>query len=171
MTYLKEVESTNIQISRRIGSSLTSKGKGATVARISLKPLDTVSEASQMTEESQVDSCLSAPMEHITASSNFAWAKRKKQILPPRLSGLRTSRSHRLQQTSEGIPRVVLQAEAFLDSETQEKDQLPRSRVYDEIHNRGVQEHKMWHNQLESFDAAELYDEPQELSTVREYKP
>lgn len=118
-----------------------------------------------MTEESQVDSCLSAPMDNITASSNFEWDKRKKQILPPRLSGLRTWRS-------QGIPRVVLQAEAFLDSETHEKDQLPRSRVYDEIHNRAVQEHKMWHNRLESFDTAELYDEPpQEISTVREYKP
>lgn len=118
-----------------------------------------------MTEESQVDSCLSAPMDNTTASSNFAWAKRQKQILPPRLSGLRTSRSHRL-QTPEAVPSVVLKAEAFLDSESQEREELTSSRVFDEIHNRAVQEHKMWHNRLESFDSSELY-EPQEFSTVR----
>lgn len=117
-----------------------------------------------MTEESQVDSCLTTPIEN-TASSNFAWAKRQKKIVPPRLSGLRTSRSHRMQTHEPEPPSVLLQAEANLESETREKDQLT-SRGFGGIHNRAVQEHKMWHNRLDSFDASELY-EPQEFLAVR----
>lgn len=159
-TFCKVEVEANIPVSRRNGSNHTSRGKGATVSRISVKPLDTVSEASQMTEESQVDSCLTTPIEN-TASSNFAWAKRQKKIVPPRLSGLRTSRSHRMQTHEPEPPSVLLQAEAILESETREKDQLT-SRGFGGIHNRAVQEHKMWHNRLDSFGASELY-EPQEF--------
>ncbi|XP_049396929.1 cyclin-dependent kinase C-2 C-like [Solanum stenotomum] len=60
------------------GSGHISKGKGATVARISMKPsYDTVSEASQTTEESQGESIRSVPAQ--TASSGTAWAKMRTQ--------------------------------------------------------------------------------------------
>lgn len=61
------------------GSAHISKGKGATVACISMKPsYDTVSEASQTTEESQGESIRSVPAQ-MTASSGTAWAKMRKQ--------------------------------------------------------------------------------------------
>ncbi|XP_069151063.1 protein IMPAIRED IN BABA-INDUCED STERILITY 1-like isoform X1 [Solanum lycopersicum] len=60
------------------GSGHISKGKGATVAGISMKPsYDTVSEASQTTEESQGESIRSVPAQ--TTSSGTAWAKMRKQ--------------------------------------------------------------------------------------------
>ncbi|XP_009768104.1 protein IMPAIRED IN BABA-INDUCED STERILITY 1-like isoform X2 [Nicotiana sylvestris] len=56
-----------------------SKGKGATVARISMKPsYDTVSEVSQTTEESQGESIRSVPAQ-MAASSGVTWAKKRKQ--------------------------------------------------------------------------------------------
>ncbi|PHU19619.1 putative serine/threonine-protein kinase [Capsicum chinense] len=64
---------------RNNGASVQiSKGKGATVARISMKPsYDTVSDTSQTTEESQGESIRSVPAQ-MTASSGTAWPRMRK---------------------------------------------------------------------------------------------
>lgn len=76
---MKEAEANIHNGLRNIGGSgHISKGKGATVAGISMKPsYDTVSEASQTTEESQGESIRSVPAQ--TTSSGTAWAKMRKQ--------------------------------------------------------------------------------------------
>lgn len=76
---MKEAEA-NIHNGRRNnGASVQiSKGKGATVARISMKPsYDTVSDTSQTTEESQGESIRSVPAQ-MTASSGTAWPRMRK---------------------------------------------------------------------------------------------
>ncbi|CAA3028331.1 probable serine threonine- kinase At1g54610 [Olea europaea subsp. europaea] len=93
-----EVVEANIQVGRRHhgGGSHLYKGGRATVSRMSAKEYyDTVSEASQMTEESQADSVKTVPVQ-ITASSGFAWAKKRKQEAGMTRLGYRTSRSHNL---------------------------------------------------------------------------
>ncbi|XP_009597660.1 protein IMPAIRED IN BABA-INDUCED STERILITY 1-like [Nicotiana tomentosiformis] len=80
MVSTEEAEA-NIHNGRRNngGSGPISKGKGATVARISMKPsYDTVSEASQTTGDSQGESIRSVPAQ-MTASSGVTWAKKRKQ--------------------------------------------------------------------------------------------
>ncbi|KAJ8557191.1 hypothetical protein K7X08_002816 [Anisodus acutangulus] len=96
------------------GSGHISKGKAVTVACISMKPssYDTVSEASQTTEESQGESIRSVPTQ-MTASSGNAWAKKRRQDFA-------TQRPHpqantRSQKLIAFDPSSVLQAADTLD--------------------------------------------------------
>ncbi|KAL3525900.1 hypothetical protein ACH5RR_014272 [Cinchona calisaya] len=96
-----------------------SKGKGATVSRMSLKPSDTVSEASQMTEESQDDSIRSVPID-MPGSSNFAWAKRQKQDAPRKI--IYGNANMRNQRLSSFDPSSIMQSETIPESEGKEED-------------------------------------------------
>ncbi|XP_027073545.2 protein IMPAIRED IN BABA-INDUCED STERILITY 1 [Coffea arabica] len=144
------------QATRRNNSS--SKGKGATVSWMSLKPSDTVSEASQMTEESHDDSIRSVPIE-MPASSNFAWAKRRKQDASRKIYG---NANMRTQKPSAFDHSSVLQVEAIFESEEQEYDDFSSRAGADEIAKRAMQKQRMRPHRLDSFESSDMY-ENQEL--------
>ncbi|XP_071914674.1 protein IMPAIRED IN BABA-INDUCED STERILITY 1-like [Coffea arabica] len=135
-----------------------SKGKGATVSWMSLKPSDTVSEASQMTEESHDDSIRSVPIE-MPASSNFAWAKRRKQDASRKIYG---NANMRTQKPSAFDHSSVLQVEAIFESEEQEYDDLSSRAGADEIAKRAMQKQRMRPHRPDSFESSDMY-ENQEL--------
>ncbi|KAL2499910.1 Protein kinase superfamily protein [Abeliophyllum distichum] len=164
---------TNIHVGRRnhVGSSHLYKGGRATESRMSAKvSYDTVSEASQMTVESQADSIKSVPVQ-ITASSGFAWAKRRKQEARMTRLGYRTTRSHNL-GTNLGTFDLssVLHPHDTLDAVVQEFDDIPsnvqsgiRGPAENAKHVTFKQQEILFHGQ-DSFDPSDAYDEPQELS-------
>ncbi|KAL2454220.1 ATP binding protein [Abeliophyllum distichum] len=117
----------------------------ATESRMSAKvSYDTVSEASQMTVESQADSIKSVPVQ-ITASSGFAWAKRAKtgsQNDKIRLSYYKKSQfGYKFSNVQSGI----------------------RGPAENAKHVTFKQQEILFHGQ-DSFDPSDAYDEPQELS-------
>lgn len=144
----EEVDPSALATRRNNGGS---KSKGATVSRMSLKPSDTVSEASQMTEESHDDSIRSVPID-MPASSNFAWAKRRKQD-PSRK--IYSNASFRNQRLSAFDPSIVLQEEATLESEEQDND---------DFSSRAMQKQRIRPHRLDSFESSDMY-ENHELST------
>ncbi|KAK2987876.1 hypothetical protein RJ640_025643 [Escallonia rubra] len=163
----REVEA-NIQVGRRNigGNAPYSRGKGGTESRGSGKSsYDTMSEASQGTEISQDDSIRSVPV-HITASSGFAWAKRRKQnAASSRLNSQATSRSQNLRTLD---PSSVLHANDTLDSERDEHDDFSSrnpaaSSGHDEIARRAMHRHRSHPNRPDSFDSSNLF-QPEELS-------
>ncbi|CAK9162957.1 unnamed protein product [Ilex paraguariensis] len=158
----------NIQVARRSkgGNAHYPKGKGATESRGSVKTsYDTVSEISQGTEISQVDSVRSVPVQ-ITPSSSFAWAKRRRQdAASTRLHSLTTLRRQNLSALD---PSSVLYAQDTLESEWQENE-VCSSRIHigsrgnDEIAKRAIRRLQSHPNRPESFDSSDFY-ESQELS-------
>ncbi|CAN4079414.1 unnamed protein product [Withania somnifera] len=135
---------TNVHGSRRnYGSNAhISKGRRATVSRISMKPLyDTVSEAaSQMTDESQVDSTvLSVPVQ-MPESSGFAWARKGKQdSAATRLYPPPNSRSQKL---SAFNPSGVLHARDTFDSNMQDNDDFfRRTHTFKDSNHRKLGDH------------------------------
>ncbi|KAI8534027.1 hypothetical protein RHMOL_Rhmol10G0056400 [Rhododendron molle] len=125
--YAKEGESA-AQFARRNngGSAYGLKVKGATQSRESLKSsYDTMSEASQATEISQVDSIRSVPV--VAASSNFSWAKKRR-------GNVGSSRLH-----SQTISRG--QNSRALDSEEQEIEEFSSKESYD------ASKHVTWRQQ------------------------
>ncbi|KAJ8530614.1 hypothetical protein K7X08_023495 [Anisodus acutangulus] len=149
------------------GSGHISKGKGATVARISMKPsnYDTVSEASQTTEESQGESIRSVPAQ-MTASSGNAWAKKRKHdSAAPRPHPQSNSRSQKLIAFD---PSSVLQAADTLDLNMPGNNDFlsrinneARGRNYDTKHSIGRQH--THHEQRDSFGSSNIH-QSQELS-------
>uniref|UniRef100_A0A5B6YN06 Protein kinase domain-containing protein n=1 Tax=Davidia involucrata TaxID=16924 RepID=A0A5B6YN06_DAVIN len=133
------------------GNAHVAKVKGATECRETMKSLyDTVSEASQGTEVSQVDSIRSVPVQ-ATASGGFAWTKRRKgDVASTRLLVQGSSRSPNLSALD---PSSVLHAKDTLDSKGQE---FPSTDSYE------IAKHAL-RRQPDSFDAADIYH-PQELS-------
>lgn len=132
---------------------------------------DTVSEASQKTNESQADSVKTVPVQ-ITASSGFAWAKRRKQEARMTRLGYRTSRSHNL-GTNLGTLGLSgsIHPQDTLDAVVQECDDIPgKVRSYikgpeeNTKHVTFKQQEILLHRQ-DSFDPPDAY-KPQELSTV-----
>ncbi|CAK9162953.1 unnamed protein product [Ilex paraguariensis] len=158
----------NIQVARRSkgGNAHYPKGKGAIESRGSVKTsYDTVSEISQGTEISQVDSVRSVPVQ-ITPSSSFAWAKRRRQdAASTRLHSLTTLRHQNLSALD---PSSVLYAQDTLESERQENE-VCSSRIHigsrgnDEIAKRAIRRLQSHPNRPESFDSSDFY-ESQELS-------
>lgn len=123
----EEVEANVHGSHRNYGSNAhISKGRRATVSRISMKPLyDTVSDAaSQMTDESQGDSTvLSVPVQ-MPESSGFAWAKKGKQdSAATRLYPPPNSRSQKL---SAFDPSGVLHSGNTFESNMQDNDEFLR---------------------------------------------
>jgi len=163
-----EVIEANIQVGRRHhgGGSHVYRGGRATMSQMSAKAsYDTVSEASQMTEESQADSVKTVPVQ-ITASSGFAWAKRRKQEAGMTRLGYRTSRSHNLGTLDLS---KVMHPQDTLDAVVQEFDDIPskvqsdtRGPAENTKHVTFKQEEILLHQQ-DSFDPPDAY-EPQELS-------
>ncbi|XP_022843670.1 protein IMPAIRED IN BABA-INDUCED STERILITY 1-like [Olea europaea var. sylvestris] len=168
-----EVIEANIQVGRRHqgGGSHVYKGGRATVSQMSAKAsYDTVSEASQKTNESQADSVKTVPVQ-ITASSGFAWAKRRKQEARMTRLGYRTSRSHNL-GTNLGTLGLSgsIHPQDTLDAVVQECDDIPgKVRSYikgpeeNTKHVTFKQQEILLHRQ-DSFDPPDAY-KPQELST------
>ncbi|KAK3026224.1 hypothetical protein RJ639_040509 [Escallonia herrerae] len=163
----EEVEP-NIQVARRNigGNAPYSRGKGGTESRGSGKSsYDTMSEASQGTEISQDDSIRSVPV-HITASSGFAWAKRRKQnATSSRLHSQATSRSQNLRTLD---PSSVLHANDTLDSERDEHDDFSSrnpaaSSGHEKIAKHAMHRQRSHPNRPDSFDSSNLF-QPEELS-------
>lgn len=158
---LKEVEA-NVHGSRRNhgGSVHISKGRRATVSRISMKPLyDTVSEVSQMTDESQGDSTILSVSVQMPESSGFAWAKKGKldssttRLYPPANS---TS-----QKLSTVDPSGVLHAEDTWDSNMQDNYEL-LSRAHTVKHS--IHRQHGHHERSDSFDSSD--QEPSVVSIL-----
>ncbi|KAL3526553.1 hypothetical protein ACH5RR_011209 [Cinchona calisaya] len=143
----------NTQVTRRYNGG-SSKGKGTTVSRMSLKPSDTLSEASQMTEESQGDDSIRSVPIDMPASSNFAWAKRRKQDASRKI--LYAHANLRNQKLSTYDPSSVLQVEAIMESDGQENDDFVRGS--DEIAMRSVRKHRITPHQLDSSESSDIYD-------------
>ncbi|MCD7456895.1 Cyclin-dependent kinase 12 [Datura stramonium] len=150
----EEVEA-NVHGSRRnYGSNAQiSKGRRATISRISMKPVyDTVSEASQMSDESQGDSTILSVPVQMPESSGFAWAKKGKQdSAATRLYPPPNSRSQKL---SAFGPSGVPHAGDTLDSNMQDNDDFLRTHTFKNIHRK--------HGHHERPDSFDLSD--QELS-------
>lgn len=148
--YAKEGESA-AQFARRNngGSAYGLKTKGATQSRESLKSsYDTMSEASQATEISQVDSIRSVPV--VAASSNFSWAKKRR-------GNVGSSRLHS-QAISGG------QNSSALDSEEQENEEFSSKESYD------ASKHVTWRQQSPHYreDSSHTSDhQSQKFSAVR----
>ncbi|XP_009768588.1 protein IMPAIRED IN BABA-INDUCED STERILITY 1 isoform X2 [Nicotiana tabacum] len=148
----EEVEA-NVHGSRRNhgGSVHISKGRRATVSRISMKPLyDTVSEASQMTDESQGDSTILSVPVQMPESSGFAWAKKGKldssttRLYPPANS---TS-----QKLSAVDPSGVLHTEDTWDSNMQDNYEL-LNRAHTFKHS--IHRQHGHHERSDSFDSSD----------------
>ncbi|GMP30651.1 hypothetical protein CsSME_00005222 [Camellia sinensis var. sinensis] len=99
--------------------------KGVTESRDSLTSYDTVSEASQTTEVSQVDSIRSVPV--ITASNDFAWAKKRKGNAA--FTRFQSQGSPRIPNLSPLDPSSVLHARDTLDSEEHESEEILNKEV------------------------------------------
>ncbi|CAI9109759.1 OLC1v1009654C1 [Oldenlandia corymbosa var. corymbosa] len=161
----------NIQVARRsnAGGNAILKGKGATVSRMSLKPSDTVSEASQMTEQSNDDSIRSVPIDMPT-SSNFLWARKRKQDASRKIYSNATSRSHKL--TSHDPPSL-LQVDTTWDSEGQEADDFSNRTLNDvrdtDENARAMHKQRLRPQRLETFDSADMF-ESQEFSVDYNYQ-
>lgn len=167
--FTKEAEA-NIHNGRRNngGSGHISKGKGATVARISMKlSYDTVSEASQTTEESQGESIRSVPAQ-MTASSGTAWAKMRKQdSSATRPHSQANSRSQKLFAFD---PSSVLQAADTLDLNMSGNNDYS-SRINTEARGRNndakhsISRQYTHHEQRDSFESSDIH-QSEEMSEV-----
>ncbi|KAK4346621.1 hypothetical protein RND71_032960 [Anisodus tanguticus] len=155
----EEVEANVHGSHRNYGSNAhISKGRRATISRISMKPLsDTISETSQMTDESQGDSTILSVPVQMPESSGFAWVKKGKQdSAATRLYPPPNSRSQKL---SVFDPSGVLHAGDTFDSNMQDNDDFIR-RTHTFKHHSIHRKHG--HHELpDSFDSSD-----QELSTV-----
>ncbi|XP_060190132.1 cyclin-dependent kinase C-2 C-like [Lycium barbarum] len=152
-----------------VGSGHISKGKGATVARISMKSsnYDTVSEASQTTEESQGESIRSVPAQ-MTASSGNAWAKKRRQDSAGTRPPHRQAKS-RSQKLIAFDPSSILQATDNVDLNMPDNNDFSsrinteaRGRNNDAKHCIGRQ-HTHHHEQRDSFGSPDIH-QSQELS-------
>ncbi|XP_059293922.1 protein IMPAIRED IN BABA-INDUCED STERILITY 1-like isoform X2 [Lycium ferocissimum] len=148
----EEVEANGHGSHRNHGSNAyISKGRRATVSRISMKPLnDTVSETSQMTHESQGDSTILSVPVQMPESSGFAWAKKGKQdSTATRLYPPPNSRSQKL---SAFDPSGVLHAGVTFDSNMQDNDDfLRRTHTFKHSNHRKHGHHE----RPDSFDSSE----------------
>ncbi|KAG8384663.1 hypothetical protein BUALT_Bualt04G0141400 [Buddleja alternifolia] len=152
-----EVE-TNIKAARRNhgGSGNVHRRRGGVESRTSLKQsYDTVSEASQAsqaTQDSQV-SIRSVPVE-VTASSGFAWAKRRKQ--PDVFTRLHEQqRNSRSKKSSSLDPSSVLHLHDTPDSDGQESYNSPGTV---EVANRVMRRDQALLRRPDSFDLSHMYD-------------
>ncbi|XP_060192637.1 protein IMPAIRED IN BABA-INDUCED STERILITY 1-like isoform X2 [Lycium barbarum] len=148
----EEVEANGHGSHRNHGSNAyISKGRRATVSRISMKPLnDTVSETSQMTDESQGDSTILSVPVQMPESSGFAWAKKGKQdSAATRLYPPPNSRSQKL---SAFDPSGVLHAGITFDSNMQDNDDfLRRTHTFKHSNHRKHGHHE----RPDSFDSSD----------------
>uniref|UniRef100_A0A5B6YNE6 Protein kinase domain-containing protein n=2 Tax=Davidia involucrata TaxID=16924 RepID=A0A5B6YNE6_DAVIN len=146
------------------GNTHVPKGKGATECRETMKSsYDTVSETSQGTEVSQVDSIRSVPVQ-VTASTGFAWAKRRRGNAASTRSYGQGS-SSRSQNLSALDPSVL-----YAKDTAQENEEFsgtihidPRDHDSYEIAKSGLQRQQTQLDRQDSFDAFDIYH-GQELS-------
>ncbi|PIN00549.1 Cdc2-related protein kinase [Handroanthus impetiginosus] len=169
----EEVEGSG-QVARRnhISSANIYRRKVGIESRTSLKQsYDTkseasqVSEASQMTQESQ-SSIRSVPVE-VTASTGFAWAKRKKQ--QDVFTRLHSQPTHRTQKSYVLDPSSVLHAHDMLESDDQEIDDSS-GRAYGEAAKRAMRREHVQLGRPDSFDSSDIYQSQELSSEVRNQK-
>ncbi|KAI3462910.1 hypothetical protein Pfo_019573 [Paulownia fortunei] len=138
------------------GSANVYRRRGGLGSRTALKQsYDTMSEASQMTEESQgsnLSSTRSVPVQ-ASAPSGFAWPKKQTQHdVFARLHGHPTSRSKKYSALD---PSNILHANDTLDSDGRENDD-PSGRFHgNEAAKRREQEQL---HQPDSFDSSDMYE-------------
>ncbi|KAK4477595.1 hypothetical protein RD792_016831 [Penstemon davidsonii] len=161
----EEVEANN-QVARmnHVGSANVYRRRGGIESRTSLKQsYDTMSDASQMTQESQGSSVQSVPVQ-VTASTNFAWATNKRQKQHDAFTRLHSHSNSRSQKSIALEPSNILDTHDALDLYVQENNDSSGR-----VHGLGAAKHVMHreHVQLsrpDSFDSSDIYESQESVS-------
>lgn len=150
------------------GSTNIHRRRGGIDPRMSLNisydtKSEALSEASQMTYESQGSSIRSVPVE-ATGSNGFTWGKgQKQQDVFKRLHSHHTS--SRSQKSNVLEPSSVLYAHDYLESDMLDTNEFLRKVHSDAAGRRPLNRERLQiHHHLDSFDPSDSCDHPQELS-------